>query len=263
MPYEYYRQGLSARDRNVYDTILSGWLCLSERISVRHGYGYTPDFDKIVHALHLDHPEVFWVDLFEGVRITTQSYSNVFCITTERSELLFKPFYMKKSEIQDFRKALQTWSRSVISSMPSGLSDSKKYWYIMDYLSRSVSYGELCTRTGHTVLGCIPEGGRTAVCQGIAYGFKFLCDILHLPCITVEGTLADDETKVEENHAWNIILLYGQYRHLDATGEIQFTRSLGHARSGRIILTDEEALKEGYRWRKEQVPACVRITEMA
>jgi len=260
MPYEYYRQGLSARDRSVYDTVLSGWLCLSDRISVRHGLGYTPDFDMIVHALHLDHPEIFWVDLFKGVKIITETRSNVFCMTSERSELFFNLFYMRRSEIREFRKALQTWGHTVVSSMPSGLSDARKYWYIMDYLSRFVSYGESGSKTGHTVLGCIPEGGQTAVCQGFAYGFKFLCDILHLPCITVEGTLADNETKVAEGHAWNVILLSGQYRHLDVTGEMQFTRSLGHARSGRIILTDEEALKEGYRWQKEQIPACIRTT---
>ena len=54
---------------------------------------------------------------------------------------------------------------------------------------------------------------KQAVCAGYAGAAQYLLEYLGVPCIYVEGSTAGST----EGHAWNIILLDGDYYYFDAT----------------------------------------------
>lgn len=62
--------------------------------------------------------------------------------------------------------------------------------------------------TAFHAYGALMEG--QAVCQGYAYAFKMLCDQAQIPCWIVTGYY-------KEPHAWNYVLLNGNYYQVDIT----------------------------------------------
>lgn len=83
-----------------------------------------------------------------------------------------------------------------------------------------------------TAYGALVE--QDSVCTGYAAAFKALCDRFELPCWVMLGSFDDI------GHAWNIVLLDGEVRYVDAT-------FLDTARSNKhLLFTQEEYEKRHY-----------------
>lgn len=70
--------------------------------------------------------------------------------------------------------------------------------------------------SAHSIVGAFLD--KKAVCEGISKAFKFLCDLVGLPCILVVG-YADAHGVFQKNslHAWNLVNIGGQWYHVDPT----------------------------------------------
>ena len=95
------------------------------------------------------------------------------------------------------------------SGMKSGLSDYEKVKYIYEYIIDTTEY-KLESQDNQNICSVFLNG--ESVCMGYAKTMQYLLLKQNIFCTLVNGTALHGE-----EHAWNLILLDGQYYHVDVT----------------------------------------------
>lgn len=199
----YYRNFLSDIEKEVYDRILRCWDNHSPVVMLPSLYSTEADSATIVKSVALDHPEVFWVDYYH--------YSEFHRFLS--TNLTFS-YFMNEGERNKAEKEVNDWKKHILQYIPPSTSPKGKLWMLYDYLARQVHYVERGRKYSHTLVGCIPSFGRSAVCEGIAKGFKFLTNAVDLSCNIVEGYVCSGSHKPIP-HAWNMIQTTKGKLHID------------------------------------------------
>ena len=133
-------------------------------------------------------------------------------------------------------RAVYDAARGILGEiLTDGMDDLEKeeaiYGFMVDQVNYDWRHQDVMAETPRTAYE--PYGGlvdRAAVCLGYATSFQLLCDLAGLECITVVGAYHQGE----EEHAWNLVRLKGNWYGVDATWDAN-GRELG---SG-----------DGYEWR--------------
>jgi restriction system protein len=101
------------------------------------------------------------------------------------------------------------------------MSDYQKEICIHDYLCTNIRYDTQHRKheddniLAHTIWGVFLK--RKAVCDGISKAFKYLCNAFGIKCIVAKGRVNEGD---KENHAWNIVKIFGQPYHVDVTWDL-------------------------------------------
>lgn len=114
-----------------------------------------------------------------------------------------------------------------IASKLQGKSDFEKAKYIHDYICNEATYDQTYTRfDAYSLLF-----SKSAVCEGYALGFYRLARAAKLNCriVTgkasgdrvVNGTIQEGSQSTGDNHAWNVVLVDGQWYNVDVTWDDQ------------------------------------------
>lgn len=248
--HEYYRSRLRGLDLQVYDAILRGWRSCSPEVVMPSGVTPSYNATPILEYVAFDHPEIFWVNYFTyhmleraimGRTIDMRAQFNYFC---------------QGSEMRGMQRDAEQWRQRILSQIDPGRRTRDKVWMLYDYLSRQVTYGEKGYAQSHTIIGCMLPKNHVSVCEGISKGFKFLCDGLDLPCITVVGHAGEATGDPTVYHAWNIVQVSDGLRHLDVTGELTRAHADGIAPRSGFLHSDDEMRQYHYRWNTANIPAC-------
>ena len=104
---------------------------------------------------------------------------------------------------------------STLQKQTSGMSDYDKELYVYDYVAGSTVYDDT-TDFCDSVYGALIEG--RAKCVGISEAFKYLCDGLDLPCVSL--TCYGDEETFDDGHAWNAVNIDGEWYDVDLTADV-------------------------------------------
>lgn len=198
-----------------------------------------PELDACVSVLEYvydDHPELF---SFYPLK------SRIICGT---GVVRVKPFYRLSAEESCHREAeLDRAVGDILATLfPVGwetCSELEREKRIFDWFTENVVYDQYAyeqTKDGRRLSGSMAWNAygalvsRHAVCEGIACGFKLLCDRAGLPCIVVLG-------KAGSRHAWNIVRVLGRFYHVDCTWNLKTTlgRDIPYARYRYFNLPDE------------------------
>lgn len=157
--------------------------------------------------------------------ITGETYSKIYCILEKQEGRFFyidSTYYTAQKirnakivfreddgEIDQKINQLESAVESIIDGAPDG--DYEKALYIHDKIA------EICTynigddyQYSATAYGCL-VGGQ-ANCEGYAKSFNYLAVRLGMKCILVTG-----KTDKGENHAWNQIMIDGDWYNIDVT----------------------------------------------
>ena len=140
--------------------------------------------------------------------------------------------------------------------LTDGMDDLEKeeaiYGFMVDQVNYDWSHQDVMAETPRTAYE--PYGGlvdRAAVCLGYATSFQLLCDLAGVDCITVVGAYYQGE----EEHAWNMVRLKGNWYGVDATWDAN-GRELGSGDSYEWryfnLTSDELALMR--QWDYDNVP---------
>ncbi len=152
---------------------------------------------EVVEAVFCDNPVLFWVEPAfsckygaDGrvVEITMQ-YNE----TADKAEQSKRRFEEKAEEILSVAYTLE--------------SDYAKEKYVHDQLASKVTYAADASMNQSAYSALV--NGQT-VCAGYARAFQYLMQQLGIPCYYCRGYSG-------ENHAWNIVKLYGDYYNVDVT----------------------------------------------
>lgn len=229
----YYRSKLDPHDQSVYDSLVNQWMHFESNIHIPVPHS---DFSLITQAIHFDYPLLFYVNYYHIV------YSqNIFGMN------IIGDYVYSKSEAEVLLGKCEQWGNFIFSNAPSNLGMAEKALWLHDVILNNVKYGESNGIRSHNIIGVVQEG--VAVCEGISMAYKFLCDLLDIPCIYVSGTLNGSP------HGWNMLWINNETSFVDVTNDIN-TYSGSFGRSNFLRNSKEMS---GYSWNTALIPEC-RLT---
>jgi transglutaminase/protease-like cytokinesis protein 3 len=116
---------------------------------------------------------------------------------------------MEKEKVEEMRRGLDGKVEEILKEI-SEMTKEEKELYVHDYLVNTVSFAyveESCM--ADTAYGALIDG--KANCSGYSFAFMYLMRETGIPCIMCYGYANKGD------HAWNIVQLEGEYRHVDVT----------------------------------------------
>ena len=227
--------------RKLYDSIYRGLVKQKPEITFR-GWFDSSDIIPVFKYVLLDHPSLFYVNA-SGIEYSGDG----------RKLSIHVEYSYGKHEISGLRQKIK--EKVGLSLLPMLLRESNAYEQekrIYDYITQNTEYSRVFRdeKSNYNIIG--PLLFDQSVCEGSAKAFKYLCDIIKLPCIVVAGS-AIDTYGHNELHAWNIVSIEKRYYQTDVTWDsMKDGRKSGH---NYFNLTDEE-MKKDHSWDIALYPKC-------
>ena len=176
-------------------------------------------FQSAWNAYTYDNMDVFYIDV-EKLTLTTRT-TTIGSLSTHRvvlsngdnSNCLKDDFY-DRNKIDSKLNLIES-IRDAMEKQLEGYSDYEKIRQVHNWLIENVEYDEYFeAEEPYSISGALTEG--KAVCEGYARSFKYILDELEIPCILVSGTGTNSNGETE-SHAWNYVLLEGEWYAVDVT----------------------------------------------
>lgn len=208
------------------------------------------DIDRIFCYVLADHPEYFYVD---GYRYTR------FSRLDQLVKIEFSGSYIySEEECADKWAQIQEEAEKLLAQAPQGEDDYEKVRYIYETLIRNTDY-VLDAPDNQNLYSVLVNGA--SVCQGYAKASQYLLNHLGIPCVLVQGRVEPGE-----GHAWNLLLLNGEYYYMDATwGDASYQQTEGQEGDGGwmpqvnydyLCVTTEQLLRTHVPGQDVPLPEC-------
>lgn len=158
---------------------------------------FSTHLGEVVEAVYCDNPILFWVEPAYACKYDVNG--RVVEIALQYNETATKP----EQSILKFNEEAE----EILSVAQTLNGDYAKEKYVHDKLVEKVTYAADAAMNQSAYSALV--NGRT-VCAGYARAFQYLMQQLGIPCYYCRGYSG-------ENHAWNIVELYGDYYNVDVT----------------------------------------------
>lgn len=244
----YYYDRLSIEEQAAYDALLKAMRKLKNEVQVPHALS-TDSMGKVLDALRFEHTGLFYVN-YDKVRYLYSLNGTKFQLEFDGSpeELKQKRLWLRETLAQ-FKEEKEA----------ENLNDDRAILrWIHHKLVRSTRYDHAALDSpddhprAFNILGVFQD--HLAVCQGIAFAFKLLCDYFEIPCMIATGRATLENIGDNLLHAWNIVCLDGKNAHVDITWDIGLSE-LSHFYRYDYFCIPDEWIKEDHAF--EDLPACV------
>lgn len=230
----YYYDTLSDEEKQLYIQLY---------VSVRDRLDSAPvsanDTDNISHVMEfmlLDNPQLYYVDNWS---IETQtSYHST-------QTLIHPSFNMNTSERKKAESVITSFTRTCLAGIRSDMTDYEKAVYLFQYVVEHTDY-ELDAPYNQNIYS-VALG--KSVCKGYTCAYKYLCDQVGIPCISISGTM-------EQSHAWNLVQIDGEWCHVDCTAGDDITTPAAMTDFSWFGLDDETIMKTHTIDNADLFPAC-------
>lgn len=173
-------------------------------------------FKNAIHAVIMDHPELYWLDNSQlgTINHAYQASGKTVSITNVYVEI---PGSVRQANAEQSINAVN----SKLKSIGATGTDIEKVKKIHDWLCNNVKYVD--GTHAHDLYGSLFNG--KAVCQGYAEAFKAACDYYGIKCVCVEGDALNSQG-AREAHMWNYVLINNTWYAIDVTWDDQEDRIL-------------------------------------
>ena len=174
-------------------------------------------FQSAWNAYTYDNMNLFYIDvekLILTINTTTAlSIHNVKISNGENNSYLKQEFQTNINLNEKLE--LLNKIKGQIKSQLEGYTDYVKVKEVHNWLIKAIEYDtNETTIEPYSIYGALTQG--KAVCEGYARSFKYIMDELEIPCVLVSGT-ATNSNGITEAHAWNYVLLNGDWYAIDVT----------------------------------------------
>ena len=229
----YYFDRLNEQEKDAYTIVLKGIRKLKTEIFVP--YVLSPDsMEKTFNALRLEHTGLFYVDYGKNMYIYRADGTNFRIGYDGDMDQVKKERLWLRNTLKQFRTELES----------ENLPDKRAMLrWIHHKLVRNTQYDHDAVSApddhprAFNILGVFQD--HKAVCQGIAFAFKLLCDYFEIPCMIATGRASLENIGDNMLHAWNIICLDGRYAHVDITWDIGVSELSKFYRYDYFCIPDE------------------------
>lgn len=235
-PPAYYRSKLNQEEQYAYRIVVNSLLHYQSIVELQIPGFTRASIMKTVRAVHLDHPELVYVDFWK--------YSFRIEPFSGKATLFF--YLLIESEVSD--KVMSTMKSQACAEKEKlkGITvATEKYCELIRAVSGAAKYEDTGSAFwDHTAAG--PLLLHTAVCEGFSKLLLYYCQQACLPCAIITGSLRGVP------HAWNMIEVDGIRVYVDMTSILsqQKVSSLATENPDPLFLTEEALLHAGYTWEK-------------
>lgn len=200
----YYRSILNDEEKKIYEDIITAIIDYDSEISVESTNNFNVDtskLSKIIDAIMLDHPELFYFSTItyygksNGIRIVFN-----YAITNDK----YNDNLDRINKIIDYIK-LETKDMDTYS----------KVKYVYEYLGNKNNYGDIRSVEGQTALSAFLDD-LSPVCAGYAKASEIIFNNIGITSLLVRGDLKTN-LFVGDSHLWNIVKIDNGYYLYDVT----------------------------------------------
>ena len=244
----YYYSKLSEEEKVVYTEIYNILDGMEKDVELS-----TLDTDlieKIFKCVLNDHPEFYYV---EGYTYTTYTRKEK-VVKLELSGTYTKT----EEECRAIDEKIDLYKRQCFDGITADMTDYERVKHIYEYIIHHTEYNLLAT-DNQNICSVFVYG--ESVCMGYAKAMQYLLLQQNILCTIVNGTASQGE-----EHAWNLLLLDGQYYHLDVTwGDDSYTvtnpkdSQVGMINYGFFCVTTEEISKSHQIKNIVELPECIAV----
>lgn len=226
----YYWSKLASAERDTYRDIVAGLLQRKAVIHIKQPCNQINIVRKIVTAVHLDHPELFYVD-FWHYQITQTGFPYSLSV---RFQMM-----LDANSSAAVMHTLNAKVRELQKVISKSSCDEEAYFLTAKEITSTTKYVDTNSAFwDHTVAGVLRH---SAVCEGIAKLFLFYCQKVNIPCAIVIGSLND------EPHAWNMVEINGIKKYIDITAVLPIF-SLYKVFPKGVLKNEQYLRRTGYNW---------------
>lgn len=244
--YAYYYEQLNSRDQTTYRALLNSFRNMSEQCQLTGVYD-VKRVSQIMEMIHRDYPGIFYLrsDYSYRQESTGLTIINKYHYSREAVRQMEQQIV---SFINQFQSRIATPSYTAYYRLLG----------IQMYLQRNVKYdsavsaGRRGNQEDYSIIG--PLMKKVAVCQGIAFTVKLLCDAMKIKCIVVAGDTRQSGLSSSGGHAWNMVWVDGKTYHMDVTGDL--LKEKASICKDRYFLVDDSLIEVNHVWDRRQYPAC-------
>lgn len=191
--FSFYYDGLSYKEQVAYNAFLAA--LKKKEPSVDIPYLNNQEFNGVLTAIHVDHPEIYYFD-FTLVNYITAGKGL-------RVTLKYKHLGKEKDVIDKINAILDLLrNKKTVMARLIGLCD---YFYNLKYENTN-SFED------HTIYGPLING--KGVCEGFSLLFSYICRIMKIDCTCISGQLEG------QPHMWNIVQINNELYNIDITSSI-------------------------------------------
>ncbi|MBR4287348.1 MAG: hypothetical protein IKT55_06560 [Clostridia bacterium] len=171
------------------------------------------DFTKIMYAVCLDHPEIFY---YNGYGYSKSYYPSTGAVISITYNIGIKKHGQNNAEIYNASNIPTYYDAMMDVIDNANFNTTTRYDFVKsvhDYLCNNASYINDYASC-HDAYGTLVNG--VAVCQGYSEAFKIFCDKYKIPCVCITGTANGGA------HMWNAVQMDdGKWYLLDITWDDQ------------------------------------------
>lgn len=156
------------------------------------------------------------------------------------------------------RAAVDKARQIVVRLIKPDMSEFEKEIALHDYIVNNTRYdyqnylSDTLPDESFEEYGCLVLG--VAVCEGYSEAMKLLCDLAGLECIIVKGKSKRGNGSV--GHAWNLIMVDGEYYHLDVTNDDPVTANGYDALAYYYFNLPDWEMSLSNEWDASEYPSC-------
>ena len=241
---QYHYRQLNAVEKDIYDRVRDAVEAGKTSLTINNvdANTYVSALARSVYAFVRDYPLYFWLrEGYEASYVTRSGINS----DTVNVDLVCMEFHTADMNTQKYQNELQAKVREIAAQAENLRTDYEKALFVHDYLithteydtegfneSQKDKYDAKYDYT-YTAYGCLFN--NKCVCEGYAKAFKLILDTLGIECVYAAGT-GDGEL-----HAWNAILLDGDYYWVDVTWDDPGTENWpNEAKHTYFCMTDKQ-----------------------
>ncbi len=203
----YYRKILNNDEKKIYDKVIEAIIDFKPSIELEvamEGFQSQADYlQKIVDAVMLDHPELFYYGYptYTGVRNSNN-------ININFNYLINKNEY--NTNLNKIKKIIEE-----VKDKTKDLSEYDKIKYVYEYLGKHNNYGKINTVEGQTALSAFLSN-LSPVCAGYSKASEILFNNIGVKSLLMRGDLKDT-LFTGDAHMWNLVKVGKFYYIYDVT----------------------------------------------
>ena len=216
-------------EESAKEILYQGMLAREAQIDIYQYQIKTSRIQYLVKGILNEHPELYYVTSFSWYYYEDGTVDRVV------------PVYESGLDDGAFKSSVA----DALAVVDGSMTDLQKAIALHEYLVLNCEYdyanylNGTIPGTSYSAYGVLVN--RTAVCQGYALAYKYLCNQVGIECYMVTSTAM--------NHAWNMIMLGGELYQVDVTWDDPTWDRIGRVVHSYMFLSDEQlTARKHYGW---------------